>query len=285
MTEQTAGTGHNLPPEDSIEARRETIHADLGGRFAALLAGRDSVVSEFDGIPEAIKDDETAGKVGDFIKKTNGYMRDAEGSRKTEKEPYLEGGRLVDGFFNQITSKLKDCKDKAQRRLTLYQREKAEEERRLKEEEARKAREAEEARRREEEEAKIRAAALEAAAAEAKQPEAEAPMSEAAEQQMAKAATAEALADQHAADATKADRLARAKSADLSRTRGDFGSTASLRERWDFELAHPEELDLNDLRPFFRPADIEHAIRSYVRQGGRDLPGVRIFKTTSSVVR
>ena len=285
MTDQTPGAGHNVPPGDDLEERRRTIHDDLGSRFAALLANRDAVLDECGGVPDVIEDDETAGNVGDLIKKLNGYMREAEGSRKSEKEPYLEGGRLVDGFFNQITSKLKTSKTLIQGRLTQYQRMKAEEARRKAEEEARKAREAEERRRREEEEARIKAAALEAAASEAKEPEAEAPMSEAAEQQMAKAETAGALADQHRADAVQADRKAAAKDADHSRTRGDFGSTSSLRARWDFEIENPAELDLNDLRPFFRPDDIAHAIRSYVRQGGRDLPGVRIFKQTTSVVR
>lgn len=291
MTDQTeaAGPGHNLPPEaDPLEQRRQNMHDDFGERYAVLLASRDRVLEELEAIPTEIEDDETAGKVSDWIKKNAAYLKDAEAARVKEKEPYLEGGRLVDGFFAQITERLRKAKRTVQDRLTQYQRRRAEEERRRREEEARIARQKEEEERRKAEEARMAAAAAEAEAEERrkaaqKESEAEKVMSEHAEQQMAKADTAEALADQHAGDAVKAEKSARAKSADVSRTRGDFGAVASLRERWTFEITG--EVDLEALRPYFREADIDHAVRAFVRQGGRKLEGVRIFPTTDSVVR
>jgi hypothetical protein len=253
-----AQIGDNLPPADAdpLRERLQADHAPLCDRAADLLAAAERA-------PETV-DDDNAGDVGDFIKQIAGHMKTLDVARVAEKEPYLAGGRNVDGFFKPMVDKLKQAKTMVEARLNKHLRAKAEEERRRREEEARRQAE-EEARRRAE------AERLEREARDAKTLE--------------EAIAAEEAAKQAEADRLKAQKEAAAKPADMSRTRGDYGSVASLRTFWDFEVEDIHKVPLEQIRAHLPIAAVEQAIRSYVKAGGRELGGVRIFENTATVVR
>jgi hypothetical protein len=102
---------------------------------------------------------------------------------------------------------------------------------------------------------------------------------------LADAVEAHRRASEAVADAHKAEQLAAAKAADMSRTRGDYGSVSSLRTYWTFSDLDRDELDLETLRPHLATTALESAVRSFIKAGGRDLAGVEIYETTDVVVR
>lgn len=251
--------GHNAPPS-IVEALRDRLDLEHG----AMLSRRDALLAGVARVPEVIEDDAACGKVGDFVKQITGTMKDADGTRVKVKEPYLEAGRAVDGFFKNISDPLDRGRKTLLARVTVYERAKADRERRAREEEARLQRE---------EADRLRRAAEDAAAALRT------------EEQLPEALAAETAATQAAADATTAQRAAEVKPAELSRIRGDYGSVSSLRTFWDFADLDREALDLETLRTHLPLDAMEKAVRSFVKAGGRDLRGVRIFENTSAVIR
>jgi len=259
---ESPNIGHNQPPEDA-----DPITARLAEDHATLLARRDELSGAFDRVPEEIADEETAGKAADFIKQISACAKNADKIRVDEKEPYLEGGRKVDGFFKAgVMEPLDKIKKAVSARLTAYQRKKDEEERRRREEEARAARE---------EEARARREAEEKAAALAE------------EQDLDAAIAAEESAKKAAAASEQAARAASANAAETSRTRSSNGSVASLRPEWK----HREDsldratIDLEALRDHLPMGALHQAVRAYIKAGGRDLKGVEIFEDHVSVVR
>lgn len=237
---------------------------DLGMKHAEILQRAQELLAAAQRVPETVADEETAGKVADFIKQLTACNKAAEGARVAEKEPHLAASRVVDGFFKAVTDPLDTAKKGIEKRLTAFLRQK--------EEAARKERE--------------RIAADERAAAEAARKAAEA--AEAAIHDptgLAAAIDAEEAARKAAADAERAQKAAEVKAADLSRSRGEYGSLASLRTFWDFADMDRAALDLETLRQHI-PADaLEKAVRSYIKAGGRELRGVRIFENTQASVR
>lgn len=253
-----AEPGHNQPPLDAdpLRERLQSDHEALCSRVEELLAAVERVPDE---VTEA-----TAGKVSDFIKQLTGHVKLLDTTRVGEKEPYLAGGRNVDGFFKPLTDSLDGAKRLVEGRLNIFLRQKAEEERRRREEEARLQREE-----------------AERLAAEAARREQEAKDATTLEEAIA----AEEAAKNAQADRLKAEQAAGAKAADLSRTRGDYGAVSSLRTFWDFEVEDIHKVSLETLRPHLPIAAVEQAIRSYVKAGGRELDGVRIFENTQTVTR
>lgn len=140
MTDTTendrAVIGNNQPPSD-IEIIGESVkrvHPESIAKAERLIA------EAAERIPEEINDDETAGKVGDFVKQLTAAKKDLEGIRVMEKEPYLVKSRAVDGFFKRFTEKLDQAKEKASEPLGAYKDRKDAEIRRQREEEARRQR-------------------------------------------------------------------------------------------------------------------------------------------------
>jgi len=236
--------GHNLPA-DPVEALR----LQLTDRNADLIARRDELLAGVDRAPEKIEDEDMSRKVTDFAKQVKTARKTGESRRKDDKEPHLEAGRTVDGFYKaEITDPLDKAVKTLESRLTVYQRTKMEAERRRREEEARKAAE----------EAKAREEAL--------QTEEDLDSAIAAEEQ-----------------AKEAERATQAKPAELGQVRGDYG-VSSMRANWTFEITGP--VDLEVLRPYFTQDAIDKAIRAAIKDGVRDpaIRGVRIFKDFKAVV-
>lgn len=253
--------GHNAPPPDLLVG--EALTERLRDEHAALIRRKDDLLAAAQRVP-AVTDDDAAGKVSDFIAQLKGCAKAADTARVGEKEPYLAGGRSVDGFFKGIISPIEDVEKKVRNSLTIYHREKEAEERRRRMEAERIAREEAEARRREAEDA---ARALRD------------------QQSLEDAIAADKAARLAEADAVKAAQAAAAKPADLSRIRGEYGAVSSLRTEWVFEGLDRHQIDLEALRHHFTTAAIESAIRAFIKAGGRQLEGVRIYETTVANVR
>lgn len=258
MAEAAVAFNHNQPPADANPLRDR-----LNEQHAALIRRADELVAAVDRAPESINT-ENAGRTADFIKQISGHMKSLDSARVAEKEPYLAGGRTVDGFFKAQTDRLEKGKKTIEARLNVFLRAKADEERRRREEAERIARE--------EAERAARAAAEKAAAANT-------------DADMDDAIAAEDEARRAAADAAKATQAAEAKPADLARTRGEYGAVGTLRREVTFDGLDRFSLDLEALREHLPSDALEKAVRSFIRSGGRTLRGVRIFETETAVVR
>lgn len=259
--ERPATLGDNNPPPDLLVG--DALRFELETNNASLVKRRDELLAAEARIP-AIEDDDVAQRVTDFVKQVAAAAKAADTARVGAKEPYLEGGRTVDGFFKHISDPLLDLKKRVEGKLTKYLREKEAAERRRREEEARLAREEEDRLRREREEA-------ERAVRD--------------QQTLDNAIAAETAEQQAAADTVNAEKAAAAKPAELSRTRGEYGGLSSLRTEWTFADLDREEIDLEALRHHLTVDGLEKAVRSFVKAGGRELRGVRIFQDTRAVVR
>lgn len=244
------GLGHNRPPlRDLLRDQYEQI----GTRVDALIASAGRA-------PATVNDDDTLGKMGDLIKSITACGKQIEAARVSEKEPFLAAGREVDGFFKPMGDTLAVAKKRLEAPCGVYLRAKADAEK--------KAREAiEAAARRAAEDAMRQAQEAEAANLTA--------VSDAA---LDRALTAEA-------DADRAQKAAEAKPAELARTRGEMGSVATLRTSWDAEILDYAAIPLEAIRAFVPRDAIEKAVRAFVRAGGRELKGVRIYENSTAVVR
>lgn len=129
------GIGGNNPPSD-IEAFGEKILE----RYPEDFAKAKRILETEERLPEEVNDDETSGKLGDFIKQAKTSYKGLENIRSAEKEVYLEGGKRVDGFFKKTTDKLKTLIAKAEAVNAVYLQAKKDEEKRRLEEEAEKKR-------------------------------------------------------------------------------------------------------------------------------------------------
>lgn len=262
MNDAPAPIGDNRPPPDLLvgEALRERLREET----AELIKRREYLREFVDKVPAVIENDDVCGRLNDFLKSITAMTKAAEGTRVAAKEPYLEGGRTVDGFFKKEFLDIgANWYGKLKPRLDAYLREKAARERREREEKERLAREEADRLRRE-------AAEREQAARD--------------EATLKAAVEAEARAKAAEADAIRAGQDARAKPADLSRTRGELGGVSSLVPQWAFDELDRETLDLEALRAHIPRDGLEKAVRSFIKAGGRELRGVKIFKIETARV-
>lgn len=239
MTAALAIPGHNHPPSDAAILRDQ-----LGATHADLSARTDELVAGVARMPPAIEDEATEKRAIEFAKQIGAHEKLCDGTRKTVKAPYAEAVKVVDAFFGGMVDPLKTGREVVLRKLTAFQTAKAEAERKAREEAARIA--AEEA-------AKAAAAVVTDA-----------------DLDNAIAKEEQAVAAVQATEATTAD---------LSRTRGAYGSTASLRTTTEFTIE-----DVNSVpREFLMVNDA--AIRAAIKAGRREIPGVKIFQKQQTVVR
>lgn len=246
-----APMGHNNPPS-LLEILRED-NAELVSAVAALA-------NRANAAPKVIATDEDLGAIGDVVKEARKVTKRLDESRKAAKDPHLTAGREIDAFFNGHAERLARVTKALEERATAFQRVKAAEERKRLEEEARRRREEEERQR------EIAARAAE-------------------DNRRAVAAKAEVKAEEAAIEASIAEAKQQASAADLTRTRSESGTVVSARTTWEFEILTLDEVPLEKLRPYLPRADVEKAIRTFVRQGHRDLAGVRIFQKETAAFR
>jgi hypothetical protein len=267
------GPGHNNPPP---------LRDRLASDYADMLAGIETLADRANHAPKEIGDDAALGPVSELVKDISAAAKRAEACRVDEKEPHLQAGREVDGFFKTATDRLSRMKTTLEGRVTTYLRAKADAERKAREEEERRRRDAERVAR-EEADRKLREA--EEADRLARMAAAQgAPVTANTDDALARAIAADEAAEQARRDADFAQRAAEARSADLARTRG-AATLSTLRTTWEFEIVSEESIPLEKLRAFIPRGDIEKAVRAFVRAGHRDLPGVRIYQAETAVIR
>ncbi len=278
-----AGFGDNRPPIDLKigAALREELtdnHADLVRRKAELL----KMADDFDADHATVDDDETSGELAGVITQIMGAAKMSDKVREGVKAPYLEGERIIDGFFIAgIKTPLTKRAEALNAKQTAYQRAKADRIRREAEAAAAKARAEEDARRREAEKAERERLAAERAARKA--------MDDAAAAEDAKRRAVEAQrraeAARQAEERARIEREQQAKisasnAAARSRTRGTY-AMASLRTTWKFKIVDIAKVPTQYLT--VNEPLVNAAIRG--DNGLRDIPGLLIFSVEESVNR
>jgi hypothetical protein len=246
------------------------ISADLLKRdHAKVIEGIDGFEKEAGDLPPVCEDDEDVALIAATVEKLNAATKRIDEIRAAAKAPYFDATNVVDGFFGAkdkpkagtLQKRVADLKATLTTRVHAYQVKKAEAERKRREEEA--------ARQREEADRLQR----EAIAAAQSAPAGDRTTADAA---FTRAADASRVADA-AALATQA------KPADLGRSMGAGGKVAAtLTEEWTHEIENFSKIDLEKLRNYFGPSDIASAIARFVKSGGRELGGVKIFPVTKT---
>lgn len=244
--------GDNNPPP---------IRDILAEKHGHAIQDLEAIATRANAAPKEIKDDADLVAVSTIVSDARALVKKLDSARTAEKEPYLSGGREVDGYFREQTDRLDRIVNALTMRATEYQRAKAAEARRLAEEKERAEREEADRQRRIADEEAARSRPIAAAKHEAK---------------------AEAAEDRAAEAAAKAQTAA----ADTTRVRA-AGVTVSARTEWTFEITDWNRIDLNALRPHFKREDVEKAIRQYVRnnKGSAPLAGVRVYEDVKANIR
>jgi len=148
-----AGIGGNMPPpEETWRELNEMLPGYLEGTFEKIVARAQDLLTALDRVPE-IANEETAGRVSDFVAQVNACVKEAEARRVDLVAGPLTAQRTINTFFDKNVFDLLDTpkgrtgvKQKLLAMLTGWEQKKADMERR----------------RRQEEEARARAAAAEA---------------------------------------------------------------------------------------------------------------------------
>jgi hypothetical protein len=252
---QPAGIGHNNPPPSLQTTLQDTYGLEIGK--VEVIAKR---ANELPAKLDTAEDREKAGAVAndaDLLAKALTKLH------RVEKEPYLTGGRIVDGYFNPNILRLDRIASGMLGRISAANaeiRRKADEERRRQEKEQRRIA------------AEARAAADAAAAA---------GRTEDAVEDLKDAAAAEVTADEIAL-------APRANVDDQIKTSiGNTGAALGTRKDWTFEITDFDAIDLNKLKLFIKREDIEKALRAYVKQQKDNAPlaGVRIYQDEKATIR
>lgn len=265
-----APIGHNKPPLEEI------IPAEFR---AALLSERPDFLTKVDALIDAAnrahaEDDESLGRCGDLVNAYRKAGQHVDATHRAVKQPYLDGGRLVDAEKNAIAGRLADARAKVERVANTYV--------------AR--REAEAKAERDRIAAEQRAAAERAMAAQREQMRAEAEAARAAREasNAQEREAAQALAEQAARDAEEAAAAAALAPAAPERAepvRSDEGATVSGKQEWqshvtDYQVAIFAVIDNAKVQEA-----IDKAIAALVRAGKREIDGVRIWPVAKANFR
>jgi hypothetical protein len=194
-----------------------------------------------------IQDDFIAGHAADFARDLKQASAALDETRTRIKKPVLHAQRMIDGSAKALTDQVTAAVREVETRVTAYLR--------AKEAEARAAAEAEAQR-----------------------------LAEAAHNAMLAADAintpeADDAAVQAVQEAQIAESQATAKALELTRTRGVGGALTALRDCWTYEIvalhAVPQHLlQVNDA-----------AVRLAIKQGTREIPGLRIFNDSKAMIR
>lgn len=242
-----AGLGHNQPPEVPLADRLKEEHAEA-------LAMVDAIAAKATAAPTEIETEDQKAALTDIAAEAAKHRKVVDGTRIAVKAPFKKAVDDIDGFFRGPIDRLERIDKALMQRVTAFDRAKV-------------AREREAARRKEEEARKAE---------------------EAARQEAQQAATAGRLDDAMAALEDAADAGAAARSvataapntADSTRVTTAGGVVASAQTEWTFEVTDRTAVDLNALRDFIAPDDVDAALKRFVKinKGTRQIAGVRIFE-------
>lgn len=247
MNERAIIGGNNPPSE--IEILKQRLESYV--KEEKLI--NDLVSRE---IPNEISGDEEAGKLTDHIKSLKNIRATVENIFKTEKAPFFEACKVADSWKNTKWLKIDTCIANVSKPIIAWNSKKEAEE---------KARQLELARL-----AKIEAEKL----AKEAESHANAGIDD----------TAENLLNFAIEKETAATALIDKSGEVRGRSHGSF-SSASSRKVWVGEIEDITQIDLNLLRKYFSKSDIESAINRAVKEGVRELKGVRIFEEDKLTIR
>lgn len=182
--------GHNNGPDIG-----EIIAEQMSERYQGEINLLESLLQRSEEMPSEIKDDETAGKVSDYLKRLASQNKSLDAIRKSEKEEWSAKANAVHAFFKKKMDKIVEVKSRVEEPLNKYLQAKEDEKRRIAAEKA-------EEERRKAEEARIEAERI-AAEARRKLEEAEAEQRRIDEENEKKKAEAEAEAKRIQEEADK----------------------------------------------------------------------------------
>lgn len=248
--------GGNHPPEETPK----TLPELLAERSAGVLAEIEAIAKRAGELPKKIKAEADLHAVGQVVIDAKKMSKRLVADKAEEKKPHLEANKAIEAFFKVHIERLDALMERLEQRATDYQEEVEAEARRVAEAEAAKKREAAE---------RERARAEELAAKENNRA----------------ALKAAEKADMLDRRADRAEQLAEAKAADLTRTRSASGVLATSQTKWKGEIVSMDEIDLEKLRPFLKRDAVETALNTFVRVGNRELKGARIFPDTKATFR
>jgi len=252
MTERAITPKDNQRPPIVTAESLKADYAHLETELAALEAIE---------TPPVLEDEEDLALLTKTITDLKAFEKKTDGIREDEKRPIIDAGNIIQSFFKVGLQQRALARAAVLDKVgTAYLKKKAERERLAREAQAK--------------------AAAEAAAEALRK----------AEEAKAKTETAPGIV--HAVEAIKADaqasaltafanakeREAAAPMASLAHTR-TTGGTAGLQTEWTFDSVDLNIIDLEALRPFLAAADIEKALRAYVKSGRHSITGARIFET------
>lgn len=244
-------------PIDTDTNRPALVTADqLQVDFAYLIAEVVKLETQASQAPAVIEDDDDLGVINGLVVDLRGKQKSVKDKKDYEKRPHLDANSVLEGFFTGLVTRLASAQTKLESAGKRYLDNKRA---------AEQARLAEIAR-------QERAAADRRAAEAATAAAAQKPVEAAVATQQAAAAEERAV---------EADKRAESKPAELARTRTEAG-TATLQEIWKFRIDAFAMIDLEALRPYLAPADVEKAIGKFVaiNKDKRPLAGVTIYSDT-----
>lgn len=284
-SDRQVGTDHNRPPlitNDQLYLDHQSMIARTV-ELETLAAAQPTHVAD--------GDDATQYALQDLIKEIDKEAKIVETKREAEKAPFLEGSRIVDGFFKAVA----DTKGRQQGRLDKIRAalvRTATDYLRRKEAAARAILEAAAKARREEEE-RLRAAQQEEEERARKLYERNRPTAAAEKEVVANAIGRQA--DVAGAASIEAAQAANAKPAELARTRSDVGGAlGTLTEFWEMEILEFDAIAAGPLWPYVTRAEKEKAIRAYMKANAPKEPtstpwqpiaGVNFYRTSKGQFR
>lgn len=283
--------GHNAPPLDEMIVIELNEAIDGRPDFRARIA---EIIAKADTLPEC-KNDDDAGRLGDFIRIAKAAATFIDGERVRIKAPYLAATRALDGAANGQTASLTEAAGKAKKRLDTFIAQQAElarlERRRIEQEQAElrcqaEAREAEARRVAEVERQRLQAIADAEAAKERAQLQAIEDEQATREAREAKAVevVAEVVAVEPEPVAFYVEPAAPA--APFAPVfRGDLGSRVGVKTEWRSAIENVRQLPDAVLKHPNVVEALGKVVAGLVRGGTRQIKGARIWSEEVSSVR
>lgn len=205
-------------------------------------------------VPLVIEDDEDLAIANEVVPALRTLARRIDKLRDETKRPHLDASNIIQTHFKALEARPTARQAAIEGSATSFLRKK-------------KAK-ADAARAEEESKQRAEAARLQAIAeAAAKTGEVE---------KVVVAAQAAAVAERKADEAA-----APVKTSAVTRTVSPAG-TAALKDDWQFDIADYAAVDVAALAKHFTQAEIDKAVRGFIKDGGRELAGVRIFNDATA---
>lgn len=243
--------GGNNPPEPTLPER-------LAELSKPLLADLDAVAELANGAPKELTTDQQVVDVTKIAADAGAVKKSLDTTRTREKQPFLDGGRDVDNHFRQPIDRADKIDKALMARVTSFRRKQSADALAARLDAERKAREEAEAARQEAEQA-AQAGRTEDAMA--------------------------ALEDAHHA-ADRADDIAQAPPVEPpQKLQHESGLTAGVATVWTFEITDYDAIPLDKLRMLIKRDAVEAALRQFVKNGNRELVGVKIFEDIQATRR